>query len=164
MAKKLEKFDREQMKSNPFVFSLEVPVSLITSNDAFEVHLPKIEGDQITYLNKQYLVEKQQFTRLYYCSGCKAFVYNLSDRAQRLYLYILYNLERKQDYIQLNQEDYMTKNSIKSKITYNSALNELIRYGFIATSIYKTVYWTNPFLFASSDRVQMYPKNLKQVN
>jgi hypothetical protein len=164
MGKKLEEFDESKLMKNPFSFSLKVPVSVLTNKDAFTYLPSDVEGENGTFINKEYTVEKQQFTRIYYSPGTKAYVYNLSDKAQRLFIYIVYNLKRKQDYLQINKDDYMVKNNVKSLTTYKNAIDELIRYGFIAPTIYKTVYWTNPILFSSSDRVQMYPDNLEIVN
>ena len=164
MPTKLPDFDRSKMGNNPFLNDFFIPVSVLTSDTTFKVVPSNEHGENPILVKSEYVAERQQYTRLYYATGAKLLVFGLSDRAQRLYLYILMNLERKQDYIQINKDDYMRKNNIKSRTTYTEAINELSRYCIIYQSVqYKSVYWTNPKYFASSDRVAMYPKNLKTV-
>lgn len=163
MSKKLEQYDETRLVNNPFTYSLVIPTTKVLS-DKFK-HLPaEVIGEQGTFVLDTFHIEKTQSVRMYYCTGCKSFVYNLSDKAQRLYLYILYNLDRKRDYIQINRDDYMTKNNVKSNTTYLAAIDELVRYSFIGNTMYKTVYWTNPFLFSSSDRISKYPDRIEQVS
>lgn len=161
MSKPLEDFDPSKLVNNPFTYSLVIPTTKIMS-DKFKVLPAEVQGEQGTFVRDTFHIEQTQFVRMYYCPGCKGFVYNLSDRAQRLFLYILYNLDRKKDYVQINREDYMKKNNVKSNTTYLAAVDELVRYSFIGNTMYKTVYWTNPFLFSSSDRIAKYPDNIQQ--
>ena len=159
MSKKLEVYDESKLVNNPFTYSLVIPTTKVVS-DRFKYLPPEIEGEEGVFVKDTFQIEKTQSVRMYYCPGCKAMVYNLSDKAQRLFLYILYNLERKKDYVQINRENYMNKNNVKSNTTYLAAVEELIRYGFIGNTMYKTVFWTNPFLFSSSDRLSMYPNHI----
>ena len=161
MSKKLEDFDESKLINNPFTYSLLIPATKMLS-DAFKLLPAEMEGEEGTLIRDTFLIERTQSVRMYYCPGCKLMVYNLSDKAQRLYLYLLYNLERKRDYVQINKEDYMKKNNVKSNTTYLGAVEELTRYGFIGNTMYKTVYWTNPFLFSSSDRIAMYPDRVEE--
>lgn len=162
MSKKLEEFDEAQLVNNPFTYSLVVPVIKLFDDNKYEYHPPEAEGLEGTYLHATYYSEQMQSTKLYYCPGCIAMVYNLSDRAQRLFLYVLYHLERKKDFMQINKDDYMRKNNVKSNTTYLAALEELIRYGFISTTIYKTVFWINPIIFSSTNRIAAYPERLNE--
>ena len=161
MSKKLEVYDQSKLVNNPFTYSLVIPTTKVLS-DRFKYIPPEAQGEEGAFVHDTFHIEQTQSVRMYYCTGCKAFIYNLSDKAQRLFLYILYNLERKKDYIQINREDYMKKNNVKSNTTYLAALEELIRYSFIGNTMYKTVYWTNPFLFSSSDRLSMYPDRIME--
>lgn len=159
MSKPLEKFNPDMLVNNPFTNSLLIPVTKTYSPDQYTFH-PSDDSDVGTYLPSGFYLDKVQSTRIYYSTGAKEIIYNLSDRAQRLYIYVLYNLPKGKDYVQINKDNYMKKNNVKSRITYGHALKELIRYGFIVRTMYKTVYWTNPVLFSSSNRLKMYPNNL----
>lgn len=162
MAKKLEDYDESKLTNNPFSYSLVVPVVKMFDDKRYEYHPPEADGQTGTYLNATFYTEQTQSTKLYYCPGCIAMVYNLSDKAQRLFLYILYHLHRKRDFVQINKDDYMKKNNVKSNTTYLGAIEELIRYGFICATIYKTVYWTNPIIFSSTNRINAYPDNIEE--
>lgn len=163
MSSKLEEFDESKLINNPFINSLLIPVTRTYSPNQYTFHSP-VNGEIGTFLPTGFYLDKIQSSRLYYSAGSKEMVYNLTDRAQRLYIYILYNLVKGKDYVQINKENYMKKNNIKSRITYAAAIDELIRYGFIVKTIYKTVYWTNPLLFSSSNRIKMYPNKLEVKN
>jgi len=162
MSKKLEEYDETKLVNNPFSYSLSIPVVKMMDDKKFEFHPPEIEGEDGTWLRASFYAEQMQSTKLYYCPGCKLLIYSLSDKAQRLFLYILYHLQRKRDYMQLNKQDYMAKNNVKSNTTYLAAVDELITAGFIANTQYKTVYWVNPILFSSGDRIAKYPDRLNE--
>ncbi len=160
MSKKLEEFDELKLTNNPFTNSLLIPVTKTYSPNQYTFH-PEPDAEKLgIYLPTGFYMDKVQSSRVYYSAGAKEIVYGLSDKAQRLYLYILYNMQKGKPYIQINKDNYMTKNNVKSRITYAGALKELIRYGFIAGTMYRTVYWVNPMMFTSSNRLRMYPNNL----
>lgn len=162
MAKKLEIYDETKLVNNPFSYSLTVPVIKMFDDKRYEYHPAEAEGEEGVYLKAAFYAEQMQSTKLYYCPGCIAMVYNLSDKSQRLFLYILYHLTRKKDYMQINKDDYMTKNNVKSNTTYLAAVEELLRYGFIGNTMYKTVYWINPIIFSSADRITKYPDRIDE--
>lgn len=161
MAKRLEEYDESKLVNNPFTYSLLIPTTKVLS-DKFKFLPDEVLQGEGVFIKDTFHIERTQSVRMYYCTGCKAMIYNLSDKAQRLYIYLLYNLERKKDYVQINKDDYMKKNNVKSNTTYLAAVEELIRYGFIGNTMYKTVYWTNPFLFSSSHRLSMYPDRIDE--
>ncbi len=161
MSRPLEKFDESKLVNNPYTNSLLIPVTKTFSPGQYTFHMDIEHPENVgTYLPTGFYMDKVQSSRVYYSAGMKDIVYGLSDRAQRLYLYILYNMQKSKPYVQINKENYMTKNSIKSRITYANALEELIRYGFIVKTIYKTVFWTNPMMFSAGNRLKMYTNNL----
>ncbi len=160
MAKPLEQFDESKLVNNPYTNSLLIPCTRTYSPDQCSFHPDPDNPDVGTWLPTGFYMDKVQSSRLYYSAGMKDVVYGLSDRAQRLYLYILYNLPKGKPFVQINKDNYMTRNNIKSRITYESALKELVRYGFIVKTIYRTVYWINPMMFTSGNRLKIYPNNL----
>lgn len=154
--KELEKIDEKLLNVNPFSFSLKIAVTEVLKSGEFE----KVESEELSegvFLNKSYYIERLQSTKIYYCPECKDRIYGLSDKAQRMYLYILYNINRGKDWIQINKENYKTRNKIKSDTTVNEALKELMTEGFISATIYKSAFWINPTLFYSGNRLKKYP-------
>jgi hypothetical protein len=159
--KPLEEYDSSKLLNNPFTYSLVIPVTKITS-DLFKRLPPEIEGKEGTFIKSEYYTERLMSAKIYYSTGMKKLIAALTDKAQRLFLYILSHMERNKDYYQFNKQHYMTTNSIKSNTTVLAAIDELITTGFISNTMYKTVYWTNPIIFSSSNRVNKYPDNLDE--
>lgn len=150
--KKLQEIDESKLLLNPFVNNLHIEATKLTDTGKFVLDET---GDPVQVST---LVEKRQNTKVFYCPGCKDMVYNLSPGAKSLYLYVLYNLDSGQDWVQINTEWYMTKNNIKSINTYKEAAKELCRYLFLSQTVdYKNVYWINPMLFFSGNRIVKYP-------
>lgn len=163
MGKKLEEFDRLKLVNNPFAYSMEIPVIKVYSDKLFEkIPVPDLATGETehVYLPSGYYAEQQQSVKIYYCTKCKNLIASMSDKAQRLYLHVLYHLEKKVDYFQLNKEDYMRKNNIKSNTTFLAAVEELVTFGVIGLTGYKSVFWVNPILFFPGDRVSRYPEQI----
>jgi hypothetical protein len=156
--KKLQTIDESKLLLNPFVNNLQIEATKLIDTGKF---VPDEDGTMIPVTA---LIEKKQNVKLFYCSGCKDMIYNLSPGAKSLYLFVLYNLDSGQDWIQLNSQWYMAKNNIKSINTYKEAVKELCRYLFLAqTADYKDVFWINPMLFFSGNRIAKYPGKVKIV-
>ena len=75
-------------------------------------------------------------------------------------MYIVHSINSNEDYIKINYKLYMSKNNIKDKRTYSNAVNELIRYNFIAATGFDNVYWINPNIIFSGSRINKYPDNV----
>lgn len=149
--KKLQEIDESKLLLNPFVNNLQIEATKLTETNKFVLS----DGVQV---HVSTLIEKRQNVKLFYCTACKDMIYNLSPGAKSLYLFVLYNLESGQDWIQINSQWYMSKNSIKSINTYKEAVKELCRYLFLSQTVdYKDVYWINPMLFFSGNRIAKYP-------
>lgn len=145
--------DPSKMVVNPFIRDLRIEVTKITDAKKFILK----EGVSVPC---EFLIEKQPSTKVYHFTGVKERIYNLSPGAQRLYLWVMYNIEPNIDYIRINVPFYMTKNGIKSIKTYRAAVKEMIRYGFLCQSAdYKDVYWINPEYIFNGNRIEMYPNN-----
>ena len=157
--KQLESYDESKLLNNPFACSLVIPVTQMTS-EYFKYIPPEIIGEQGTFDKTTFNVERQSSVRLYYADGVKKLIAALTDKAQRLFLYILSHMERNKDYYQFNKLHYMTTNNTKSNTTVLAAIDELITVGIISPTVYKTVYWTNPIIFSSSNRINKYPNNI----
>lgn len=152
---KVPEIDEKQLGGNPYVYKLQIPVTEITKVNEFQEN---VEG---VLINKVLYAEKTKKVEVYIHETSRDNVAQLSDKAQRMYLHILYTIKRSKDWVYLNKEFYMTKNKVKSITTYLSAIKELHRYEFIQPSAVKGVYWINPYRFFPGNRVVKYPNNLK---
>lgn len=161
MSRPLEKYDPDKLVNNPFVTDLKIPVTRTIAPNQYTFVVDMDDSEKVgTYTKTGFYIDKVQSSRVYYTANAKEKIYKLSDKAQRLYLYLLYNLPKSKPYVQINKQNYMVKNEVKSRITYSNAIKELIAEGFITGTQYKTVYWINPTLFTSGNRLKIYPNNL----
>ena len=157
--KRNQKFDKEKLLINPFSFTLQIPVTKVISNIDYERDL-----EDGVFHNKSFYVEKTKKTVLYHCDSCKENTLGLSDKALRLYMWVQLTLNPGQDFIEINKDTYMKKSGTKSINTYKDALKELIRYSYIAATEFPTVFWINPNIFFSGNRLNKYPNNIVEKN
>ncbi len=154
--KKLTLLEREKLLSNNPLVGLDfvIPVRKLTVDKSYKlssgVSVP-VELD----------LERESVVKVYVKPENRVSIANLSSGAQRLYLHILHKVEYGMDYVEINVVGYMKENRVGSVNTYKKALDELIRYYFIAQSKIKGVYWINPRLFFRGNRKDKYPKNVK---
>lgn len=153
--RKLENFNEEDLAVNPFVVSLRIPVTKAEDHSKFKV---KME-DGMRY-PATYLIERTPHVRIFNAPHNKESIFNLSSKATRLFLYIIFTTKPNKDYVQLNQDDFKKKLGVSSDNTFLDAKKELIRYGFIASTQYKTVFWINPNIFFPGNRLVKYPTNI----
>jgi hypothetical protein len=151
--KKAPELDEKKIGENPFVQTLQIPVTkILSSKDLTE----DVDG---SIINKTLYQEKTQKVEIYYheCAGDN--IAKLSDKAQRLLLHILYTLKARKDYYWLNKQHYMNRNDIKSQTTVSNAINELIRYQYILKTCVIGWFWINPYRFFPGSRMAKYPNN-----
>ena len=139
---------------NPFTYTLVIEVTKRTDNSKYS-----LSHDGVMLPISQ-LLERQKCTKIYHVAGITDIVCSLSDKALRLYTYIIHKLSYNDDQIKIPPKIYMDKNRIKDKRTYTNAVDELIRYNFIAYTGIKGTYWINPNLIFSGNRIGMYPENV----
>ncbi len=89
----------------------------------------------------------------------------LSPRAQRLLLWIMFEVKSPNDFLWINVPRYMKENRIEDRKTYRAAVTELSRYMIIHRHPkYKTVFWLNSRFFFAGSRVNKYPKHVKTID
>lgn len=81
-----------------------------------------------------------------------------------LFLWIIYNMESLKDAIWINVEAFMKEASVKSIKTYDAAIVELIKSGFIAYHHVEGWYWINPSRFFCGKRQTKYPDKVTIIN
>lgn len=155
--KKLPEFKEQELGGNPFAQKLEIPVTEIVSDVDYEA------DEEGVIINKKIYAEKTRKVELYIHENANNNVANLSDKAQRLYLFLLYSVNRGKDFLQINSEYYMKLNRIKSFTTYSNAVKELVRYEYIVKSCVNSVYWINPYRFFPGSRLIKYSDKKKIV-
>lgn len=150
---KKPKFTVEDLGYNPFLNSLQIPVRKIIDTKSYKL-------DEGVLINNQIKLEYTPFTKVFNTSEHRIIVNNLSDKSQRLYLWIIYEIEAGKDYLWVNIDRYMEEQNIKSINTVKNALQELVRYGILNMTVVKNVYWINPDFFFNGNRISKFKQNL----
>jgi len=148
-------YNEAMLGRNPFLDTLTVEVSAVEYKNQYVkdkdgIILPKI-GE----------VEYERKTSIYVASEKRLRSNSLTPRAKELYLWLIYEADSGKDYLWLNRVRYMSENNIASPTTYRSAINELIKEGFVSRTVVGGVYWLNPSLFFNGNRIIKFPKNIK---
>ena len=155
---KLPEFDESQLPKNPFSYSLVINV---TKRHDFSKFVTDKDGIKIPLAHT---IEQTKATKIYHCTGSTKRTAELSDKAQRLYLYILNTLQPNKDYIRINVEHYLHLNNIKDPRTYKAAYKELINKSFIVGTTYDNIFHINPNFFFSGSLKDKYKENVKIVS
>ena len=156
---KQEEFDESRLKNNPFTYTLQIPVTKVISDIDYAMDI-----EDGIFHNKAFYLEKVKKTSIYHCESCKEITLGLSDKALRLYTWIYMSITPGKDFIRLNKELYMKRTNTKSINTYKAAIAELIRYCYITQTEYRTVYYINPNIFFSGNRLNKYPNRIVETN
>jgi len=150
-------FIEADLGDNPLANYLVVPV-----NEVFKGKI-KVQGEEV---DNNILYDATPHTKLFIGRPNKESVLPrqlinaLSDKAQRLFLWLIYELDPGKDYLWINQTRYMEEQGIKSINTYKDAVKELVKFKIIGLSVVKSVYWINPVIFFRGSRIDKYPDKI----
>lgn len=109
-------------------------------------------------------IEKQKATKVYKTAAYRDRCMNLSATAQRMLLFIMYEMVGADDWVELEPAWYKEVSGAGSRNMYNKGKEELIRYLYITPTEKKNVYWVNPVLLFGGNRVTKYPDNVVVKN
>lgn len=165
MSKK-QKFNESDLGTNPLVTDeFVVKLRRIKSKYILKDDLrSEIEGTvERVEVSHYTMVEQESFTKVYNRSAFRLHIMNLSLKASKLYLWIIYELDPGKDYIWFNR-DRIKKELGISDNTYRRAIKELQTAIIILPSIVKDIYWINPDLIFHGSRKDKYPEHLQITN
>lgn len=151
---------------NPYATEIDIPIktkrvrAVLTSEPLFTgdgERLPATASRLATYHEKTQQLDRDQFLKVF-TTGIVA-MYELSKRANRLFLHILEEYEKAPittrngwiDAFYLEPYESSPIRTTMNEKTYREALRELIDRGFIAPKSVQT-YWVNPNMFFKGDR------------
>lgn len=157
MGKKLPPVNEEKLKNNPFSQDLIIKVTKRIDPIA------KITDEEGLASPAWSYVDKAKSTKMYKSAVFRNKTSELTATGKSMFLYIMYEVEQSKDWILITPDQYKEKwNSSKS--SYLRGIEELVTEGYIATTLQKYVFWTNPILFFSGNRVGKYPDRVKVEN
>lgn len=148
--------DESRLGKNPLLLNLEIVVNRV-----------KVEGQW--YKDKDGImlpadmeVEAVPFTKLFCDKQRRLDMGQLSLRANDLLLWIMMEVEPNKDWLWVNRKRYMEERGVKTYNTYNAAVNELIRFNYIAkVAGPANVFFINPHYFFNGQRAKIFPQHVK---
>ena len=150
--------------TNPFIESMIL--ELVKVNQQVYNHKADYEGlDRIEVLN-HFTVEKQEHTKLYHTPYDDKLLFSTSYKTRDLLLYILLNIKKNTDYIDLVQTKVCNKTNL-SRNSFYSAVKELTVLNIICKKQIRQ-YWVNPKYIFNGNRKTFFqekkPENIKVVH
>lgn len=159
---------------NPFLFGVPLKLNKIVTENyittVFQKEQKYTKGQtyseeqngNMQISEKKYLeyfyVPAQEYTTVYHTAYDDAlFFKKLKGKSIELFHYIILNLEKDKDYIDLNNVKVCKKTGMSKKSFYNS-VKELKSYGIIIEKI-KSEYWVNYNYLFNGDRTKYYTNN-----
>ena len=149
--KKSKTIDETKLGINPFLSSLTIPVNIVKGK-AY-----KLSDDVLVKENIE--LEATPFTKVYISSERRKIINNLSSSAQRLLLWIMFELDEGRDWLYLNKSRYLKEQDLTYN-TYTKARDELIRYCIIYPTVVRDVFWINPDFFFQGNRIKKFKSHV----
>lgn len=145
---------------NPFIQNFKLNVVKINTS-YFETKTTNISDGIVGKYKKveeSYLAEQQDKTSVYHIPYIENILFKeLKSSGRDLLLYIIYNIQKDDDTINLSADKLYKEMSI-SKSTYYTAISQLIDVGIICKKNNST-YWVNPFYIFKGNRIDYYHKH-----
>lgn len=132
---------------NPFVTHLSINVNISTN-------YKKRENE---FIEKAIELEADRYLKLFcYDSFARNLMKNLSPCSAKLMLWIMMELLPTEDVVRINKEKFKLESGIKSTTTVLQSIKDLIDLGVITGTSEKEIYWINPAIFFSGNRIRKY--------
>lgn len=135
-------------KINPFVrnLTINVKVDKVYAKRDFDVFTEKFVE-----------LEADRYLKLFcYKPINKQLIRTLSPTASNMFNYIITEILTGEDCIRIDRKRYKEATNIKSDTTITSALKELIDKAVISKTSEKDLYWINPDIFFTGNRINKY--------
>lgn len=144
--------NEDELGLNPYLATLLIPV---------RVWNKKVKSDTGEIITDELDFEYTKYVKVYKKPANRKVINSLSDKAQRLYLWLLQVTQEGEKYLWLNRELYTEENNIKSNTTIVNAIKELVTRQIISKTGVTNYYWINPEFFFSGSRLKAYPGNCR---
>jgi len=155
----------KHLKDNPLTKGFIISVSILNDKNNY-IKDPNELG--ALYNPKQYQFERQINSKIYRSKFTKKAVLQLNSNAKNLFLWIMFEIQPKTDYIHINKADTSKELNISVK-TLERAIKSLcskinvydVNIQILQISKEIDVYFINPAFIFSGDRKKKYPEKCK---
>jgi len=156
----------KHLKDNPLLKGFFISVSIMKDKNNY-VKDPNELG--ALYNPKQYQLERQINTKIYRSKVTKKAVLQLNSNAKNLFLWIMFEIQPKTDYIHINKNEVSKELNISVK-TLERAIKSLcskinvydVNIQILQISKEIDVYFINPAFIFSGNRLNKYPQRCKE--
>lgn len=155
------KIDESKLVNNPFTNELLIPVRSFKTKSEY-LSAEEVKAGLVTKIHKleeEHILEQEEFTKVYNKSAFRLHIFERTEKARSLFLWLVYEVDSGKDYLWINKERYMSEASVSIN-TYKAALEELCLNKIITPTIYSEYYWINPTFFFNGNRINKFPNNL----
>ena len=156
----------KHLKDNPLTKGFIISVSILNDKNNYIKDPNELDA---LYNPKQYQLERQINTKIYRSKFTKKAVLQLNSNAKNLFLWIMFEIQPKTDYIHINKADTSKELNISTK-TLERAIKELcnkinvydVNIQILQISKEIDVYFINPAFIFSGNRLNKYPQRCKE--
>ena len=145
-------FTEADLGINPHINTLLIPVVKWEDVTSFK------KDEEIFNFNT-YDIEVEKKVSIYKSKERRLLYNKLKPTTCKLYLWIQQETKDNKDYLWINKERYIEETETTYK-TYKQSVDELVAYCVITPTNTRDVYWLNPSLFFSGNRLKKYPNNI----
>lgn len=147
----------EKLGLNPFVASLLIP--------AYVVEGKLKAGDDGVWMPEEVEIEGEPYAKMFVSADKRLVTAGLGYRALQIWVWVLHTVKSGEDYIWINRTRAMAEMGIKTEKTFEAAIKELCRYGFLSKCVsIRGVYFLNPAMGWRGSRAKKWPERVVVKN
>ena len=160
--KKKPDFDIEKMGKNPFITNITLTGRCFDKEEQIVIQVDEGINIPSGSFKTKLVVEEQSCTKIWHDTTFRDILLGLkSIVSYKLFIHITHTIKPNEDFVWINSRLFQDKAGVVKKSDYINAVEELVRYGMITTTIYPDTYWINPLVIFSGNRLRKYPEHIK---
>lgn len=155
-------FSKEKLGKNPFEDSLLILASNVSEDKILHETKDMTENFLVNVSETRkfnWVLERQSYVKLFRSPDTRKRIASLKGNSNKLLFWIMQEILAPNDYLTINIDRCKEECGINHN-TYCSCIEELVHAGFIARTYHKKVYWINPQIFFSGNRIKKYKDNV----
>jgi|LakMenE01Jun11ns_1017448.scaffolds.fasta_scaffold9382484_1 hypothetical protein len=115
-------------------------------------------GD-VSEIKQSVIVDSEEHSKIFTKAGYRLHVSALSPQGRLLFLWLLYEIDYAEDFLELNKRRFIAECTSNYK-HLSAGIKSLMDASIIIPTTVENVYWINPIFFFKGDRVKKYPNNI----
>ena len=145
--------ERKDLGDNPYIACMKLVA---------RKRLSRVLGKDNETVERKYLLEVQPCTKIWHDVDYRNVINSIDDvMAFKLFIHIVYTLNK--DFVCINPTFCISKYNLRSRRNFDDAIKVLLKRAIITPTIVKDIYWVNPAMMFSGNRLDEYPDNIVEV-